>query len=318
MLSTVLFAFALAQTEPSVAAPVPPVTAEELSNLLRRTAAAAEKSAEAAERSARAAEAAAGVPPQAPPSAEAAAPAPGALKFTGATGVSFVAMSGNSNAITGSANLNVNFLFYGWTIGVKGLGAYGRSRAANETVYRDTALNASGEVKGARSITDLVGVYVLGGGGTDHVAKINWRAYGELGGQLTFFRRMEGDLVKLQLVTELGLRYQRESWFQFYDSPDQAAGVFLVNPTPNIVALKAAADFRYAVNKNVVFSERLELLPDVLTPANFNMLSNTSIGVKLIGPLSVTASFLLKYDNLPPPGAQKLDTILALGVDVSF
>ncbi|MCC6809231.1 MAG: DUF481 domain-containing protein [Deltaproteobacteria bacterium] len=308
----------LSQTD---AASQPADSMKELVELMRKTADAAERSAAAAERSARAAEKASGIEAPVAPLADGAAPAAEApkskVKLSGSASLSFVWLAGNSNALTGQLNAGLSLLVDKWTLTLKGNGAYGQSRGAEDTVSQVTALNVGGELRAGRNFTDLVSAYLLTGAGHDQVAKVQWRVYGEGGLGLTFFKIMDKDFIKFQLGADVGIRYQREAWFRYFPSATDPVGP-IVNPAPNILAIKAGLGLRYAPTTNVLVTEAIEVLPDVLTPRNFMLNNTTALVVKLIGPLSLSTSFTLKFDNLPPPGSQKLDTILAFGADVSF
>ncbi len=305
----------LTQTEP---ASQPLAPEQEMLQLMRKTTDAALKAAEAAERSARAAEKAVGLEPAAK-EAEGGAPKepPKRVKFAGNAGLSLVWLAGNSNALTGTVNVGLTLSVDAWTLGLKSLGAYGESRSPSDTASQTNAANFYGELKASRNFTDLIGIFLLGGAGFDRVAKVEYRAYGEAGATFTFIKQMRGDQVKLGLGAELGVRYQRESWFIYYPEAGEVAGR-ITTPQPNIVNIRAGANLRYAPVENVIFTESLDLLPDVITAANFNLLSNTALMVKLVGPLSIKTTFSLKFDNLPPPGAQKVDTALTFGIDVVF
>lgn len=292
--------------------------------LMQQTAAAAERAAAAAERSAQAAEKAVGIEtPPAPAPAAAAADAekpPPKVKLSGSASLSLVWLAGNSNAITGQLNAGLSMFVERWTLSLKAGAAYGQARGPDDLADKVTALNVSGELKGTRNFTDIVGIYLLSGAGHDAVARVNWRVWEEAGMALTFVRLMDPtdkEFIRFQLGADVGARYQREEWFQFFPTATEARGP-IVNPQPNIVAIKAALGLRYAPIKNILITENLEMLPDVLTPANFVLNNVTALVVKVIGPFSLSTSFTLKFDNLPPPGAQKLDTILAFGADVSF
>jgi hypothetical protein len=294
---------------------------EQLLLLMQQTAAAAERAAAAAERSAKAAEKAVGVEeaPAAAPEGEV-KPPPSKVKVSGSASLSLVWLAGNSNAITGQANVGLSLFVEKWTLSLKGNGAYGQARGPDDLVDKVTALNVAGELRGARNFTDIVSVYILGGAGHDAIARINWRAWGEAGLGLTFFKVFDPkdkEFIRFQFGTDLGLRYQREDWFQFFPTATEPRGR-IANPQPNIVAIKVGLGLRYAPIKNILVQENLELLPDVLTTTNFVLNNVTALVVKVIGPLSLSTSFTLKFDNLPPPGAQKLDTILAFGADVAF
>ncbi len=241
---------------------------------------------------------------------------PNKLKFAGLTQLSVVYLTGNSNAFTGSAGLQLSLLSGPWTVAFKGSAVYGEAKAAGAARSSVTASNALGEVRGQRDLMKYLGLYALGGAAFDRVAKVESRGYGELGVSVIFFKHEEGDLVKSQLELDVGGRYQHQEWFQYY--PDASGpGNHYLGPK-NDFFIHVGESFRYAIDKRTVFSETVDLLPDVITVDDFNMNADAQLSVKLVGPLSFAVDFLVKYNNLPPPGAQKLDTQLTVSATVSF
>lgn len=242
-------------------------------------------------------------------------PEKSAYTVSGSASAAVVWLSGNANAFTGSANLGLALDYDPWRVALKGQGVYGVAKTQDQDRYNVTASAASLELKAGRQINKYLGAYVLGLTGYDRVAKVDYRVGGEGGLSGTFLKVQEGDLLKRQLVLELGARYVRENWYQFY--PDKS-GPSRDLPDQDIVFVRVGAAFRYAIDARTTFTQTLDLLPDVLTPENFNLVSGTSLTVRLWGPLAVSTNFVLKFDNLPPPGAQKVDTQLSVAIDLSF
>lgn len=243
------------------------------------------------------------------------APPKPAYVLAGNASLAVVWLTGNANALTGSANLGMTFEYEAWRAGLKGQGVYGVAKTGDADRNSVTASAASLELKVGRAINSYIGAYALGLVGYDRVGKIDWRAGGEGGLSGTFLKVQEGDLLKRQLTLELGARYVREQWYQFY--PDKS-GPSRDLPDVDIVYVRVGAAFRYAFDARTSFTQTLDILPDVLTPENFNLVSGSALQVRIWGPLAISTNFIVKFDNLPPPGAQKLDTQLTVAVDLTF
>jgi hypothetical protein len=293
-------------------------TPETLAEAARESAEAAQKAAEAAALSAKVAQTIAG--PASMP-VEAAPPPvvvvnPNHVKWAGGATLAAVYLTGNSNSFTGEAGLRLSLLTGPWTVGLKGAAIYGEAKPVGDTRSVVTASNANLELRGARDVAKFLGIFVLGGVGYDRVAKIESRSYGEAGISVIFIKRLEGDLLKTLLELDVGARYQHEEWFQYY--PDASgAGNRRLGPQ-DMLFVHVGEIFRYAIDKRTTFGESLDLLPDLINEENFNLAAAAQLTVKLVGPLSLGVQFLAKFDNLPPPGAQKLDTQLSLNADIAF
>jgi len=293
-------------------------TSPDVNEAVRLSAEAAQKASEAAALSAKAAQALVGPAPAPvtvvtppPPAVD-----PNRVKWAGGANLSAVYLTGNSNSFTGAAGLHLSLLTGPWTFGAKGALVYGEAKAVGKERASVTASNGALELKGQRDIAKYLGIYMLGGVGYDRVAKIESRSYGEAGISIIFIKRLDGDLLKMLLELDVGARYQHEEWFQYY--PDKSGPGNTPLAPQNILFVHVGETFRYAIDKRTSFSETVDLLPDLIREENFNLLGNAQLTVALVGPLSLGVQFAVKFDNLPPPGAQKLDTQLSLNADIAF
>jgi hypothetical protein len=116
---------------------------------------------------------------------------------------------------------------------------------------------------------------------------------------------------KTLLKTDLNIRVQPESRFQYYPVPMQIDDSLLVGP-------RLAAVFAYAVNPTINFREELELLPNVLGVPRYlvNSLSKVSVGLSTL--LAFNATFALKFDSQPAVDKKPVDTVLSLGLEANF
>ncbi|HEY3450506.1 MAG TPA: DUF481 domain-containing protein [Myxococcales bacterium] len=309
--------------------------AEKSSAAIERSAAAVEKAADAAMKAAeaaqRAAEAAAGAaskaaapaPAPAPAPAQVAAPgpidapAPGApapAVWTGSTAVSLVSLSGNSESIAVTLNAAAERKSENWILGLKAAGSYGEAKAAvggAGGAWAINALNATVQARAAFRFTPRYSAYLVLGIDTDHVASVEERPFGEAGIGILWLDEMEGDLSKLKLNTDIAFRYAKEMRFQYYPVKTNIDDVDFAAPRIGLA-------FRYALNKNVIFTEDAEVLPNVIGDARWLVNSNTKIAARVVNPLSIYISLLVKYDSRPAVGKVDTDTALAFGVEAGF
>jgi uncharacterized protein DUF481 len=313
----------LAQATPSDAAD----SARRAAEAAERAAEAAQKAAEAAARSAEAfarppAAAAPAVPaPAAPAPAPApAAPAPAApppVAWTGTVALGLIALTGNSQTLTFSTNAAFERKSPEWIWAVKGYAAYGQSTLAGATDATVSALNAGLQARGDRRFSDQVSLYLLAGVDTDHLKSVESRPFGEVGVSLIWFDTKEGDLAKSTLRTDLGFRYGREYRFQYYPvhlgpSDDPAF------KEVDVVAPRLGALFRYAINKDVIFSEEASALGNVVGEARLLFTSTTKLSARLTEKVALGVGFVVSDDTVPPKGKVPADTALTVGLEIGI
>lgn len=292
---------------------------EKAAAAVEKAAAAAEKAAEAAAKAAEAAAAAnkPAAPAPAPAPAVAAAPAepapeePKPAVWTGSAAVSLVSLTGNSESIAVSLNAAAERKSESWILGLKANAAYGEARPATGGNWQVNALNAAFQARGAFRFTPRYSAYLLAGIDTDHVASVEARPYGEAGIGILWLDDMEGDLSKLKLNTDVAFRYAKELRFQYYPVKLNLDDVDLAAP-------RIGVSFRYALNKNVIFTEDAEVLPNILGEIRWLVNSNTKISARVVNPLSIYIALLVKYDSKPAPGKVETDTALSFGVEAGF
>ncbi|MBL8953472.1 MAG: DUF481 domain-containing protein [Myxococcaceae bacterium] len=311
----------LTQADAAAAAPTPAATPEE------RAALAAEKAALAAERAALAAERLAASVAPAPP-AEAAAPAapPPADVWNGSAGIGLTYITGNTQSLVLTSNVSADRRWEKWTLGIRLWGAYGLANAtANDpaTQAATTARKAGGTVRGERSFgSGFASAFLIAGSEFDHVKNIESRSIGEAGVGLRFFDLKEGDLEKLFLKLDLGIRAGYETRFQYF--PVQTAVPDYGVP---ILAPRGALAFRWGFNKWVRFSEDIEFIPYVIQPDAGRLLMNstTKLSSRITENLALTAAVVVNYDSkppqvAPPPAPQRVNTDVTLtaGIEAVF
>src|SRR5581483_10415248 len=177
ILSAGLFLMGQASSTPPPAASGPgDSSATAAAVAAEKAAEAARAAADAATLAARAAAEAAGLKPNPDAGAPVPAPAPvvsGAAaasspSTSGLVDLNVIWLTGNSNALTFSANGQVSHTFRGgWILSGKANGMYGQTEAAGTTVTQVNALAAGGSVRGDKVTSPESSVYLLGGADTD-------------------------------------------------------------------------------------------------------------------------------------------------------
>ncbi|MBX7101233.1 MAG: DUF481 domain-containing protein [Myxococcaceae bacterium] len=252
--------------------------------------------------------------------APAAGDAPKADPWTGLVGVGLVALSGNSETLTFTANGQVDKKFGEWALGARATGAYGQSRPTPEQDSQVVALRAGVSLRGDRNIASFASIFAGGGAETDHVKSVEVRGFGELGAGIKFLevKRNVGQKDEWEreyIRADLAFRYSRETRFQYYATPTVPTGGL---PGVTLIAPRVAGVFRFALTPGIRFSEELEFLPNIAGDARFLFNSNTKLSARLTESLALTASFLMNYDSAPAGGKKPLDTALAMGIEAAF
>jgi len=324
---------AAAQPAPTPAPATPSPTEEALTraaDAVERSAAAVEKSAQAAEQAATAAQKAAEAAQKAaeaasetakaatPPPAPVPAPAepakpeePQGAVWSGSTVLSLVSLTGNSESIALTLAAAAERKTEKWILGLKASGAYGEARPAEGGDWQINALNATFQARGAFRFSPRYSAYLVGGIDMDHVASIEERPYGEAGVGILWLDEMEGDLSKLRLNTDVAFRYAKEFRFQYYPEKLNLEDVDFAAPRIGLA-------FRYALNKNVIFTEDAEVLPNVLGESRWLVNSTSKIAARVVNPRSISVSLIVRYDSNPAPGKVDTDTALSFGVEAGF
>lgn len=296
-------------------APTPEATSAQTAAVVKtneeRTAEALEKAAQAAERLAQAAER---MSPPPPPAAAPAAPS----NWSVVVGANSTWITGNVLSLTFAGQASAIRKTDRTIFAAKLFGGYGeRYVEATDTTPASTDVllyNVGGSAQFDVRFGEYVSAFVGAGLDTDHVKSVELRGYGDVGVGVLWLDRKEGSLQRLYLKTDLSLRVQPESRFQYYPTLAQVDDAFLIGP-------RLAASFRYAFTSATFITEDVEVLPNVLGTARVLVNSATKLGVGLVGNVSVTAGFALRYDSSPaqvPVKRKPLDTQLLLGIEASF
>ncbi len=246
-------------------------------------------------------------PPPCPP-CPAAAPSSPPRQWTGSVGLGVVAVTGNARSLTASLAAAAEHKGERWILGGKANATYGESRVAGTSAMQTSAENAGLFLRGDYRLTPRLSAYLLGGIETDHAKSIEVRYSQEAGAGYAWIDWTGGDQ-KLYLRTDLGFRVAEEYRFQYF--PVAAH----VEPRDFILkAPRAGAAFRWELNKSVLFTEDVEVLPNL---GDSRVLANavSKLSAKLFGPLALGVGYIVAYDSAPPAGKIPWDTTLAVTVD---
>ena len=236
--------------------------------------------------------------------------------WKGMIGIGLVVITGNAETVMGTANAGLDKKLGEWAFGLRASGAYGQSRPPAGVEAEVTAARAGLLLRGERNIVSFASIYALAGTETDHVKSVEIRGFAEVGTGIKFYERKEGDLEKMFLRGDVGLRYSHETRFQYYASPLVPKGTGL--PSATMLGPRIGIVIRYALNKEIRFSEEAEFLPNLLGPSRYLVNSMTKVSARLTESLSFTGSFLVNYDSAPAADKKTTDTALVLGVDAIF
>lgn len=291
-----------------------PDAAERAAVAAEKAAAAAQTAAEAAQRAAEAAAAVAGVPKPAP----AAAPSPAAAaapkkKWTGTVGVGLISLTGNSKSVTFNATGAAERKSDGWILGLKGLAVYGQTRAPDGSATQTVAQGAGVQARMDRKFHDRYSAYLLVAGDTDHVKSVEIKYTAEAGASITWVDASGPSGWKTSLRTDLGFRWAQENRYAYYVVPPEVSRPL---DTVTLYAPRLGLSFKYALNKNVLFTEDAEILPNVVGAGRVVVASTAKLSSRLTESLSFGASFQLNHDSTPAAGKVATDTILGLTIEM--
>ncbi|WP_242394932.1 DUF481 domain-containing protein [Anaeromyxobacter oryzisoli] len=237
--------------------------------------------------------------------------------WTGALGAGAILLTGNTSTLTTSGTASVQRDVVGWIFSAKGSGVYGRTRPVDRTQPSQVvALAATSQLRLDRKLGAHLTVFALGGSDTDHVASVEYRAYGEGGLAVIWLDAKRANGTDLSLRTDLGFRYAHESRWQYYATA--AAPVTGRLPAVDTSAPRAGLAFRSGLSKDVALVEEAEALANVEGRERYNLRSLSKLTSRLVGKLTFVASYLVAHDSRPAPGKVRTDTSLGGSIEVAF
>ncbi len=237
--------------------------------------------------------------------------------WTGSAGISLIALFGSANSITVQTSMNAARETRNWISQFTAAGTYGQtSEQGGKT--KIVAMDSKVSLRGDYRFSMKYSGFILVGLEADHIRSIEARPYEETGLSIIWLDKTEKDFVKARIVTDTAFRFGREMRFQYYDSSFNRVPENL--PDEPIVAPSFRASARYALDKNVVLTQEVDVqytaivVDKTRTQAN----SKTKLTARLISSLGVAITYNVNYDSRPAPGKQSRSSTLSLGLETSF
>ncbi len=247
----------------------------------------------------------------------AAAP-PKPVEWKGTVGAGLIVLTGNSETTSFTGSAAASRETFGWILSAKAAGGYGQSRPSVGAPRQVNALNAAGQVRLDRKLGQVWTVFVLGGAETDHVASVEYRTLGELGGSAQWLDRKVADWQQLSLRIDLGLRYGYEARYLYF--PPTTVPVTSPGPQPGVelIAPRLGAAFRYGFSKEVFFTEDAEVMPSLTGTSRVQLKSVSKLSSRLTRAITLGVGYTVAFDSAPAEGKEKTDTALTALLEVGF
>jgi hypothetical protein len=221
-----------------------------------------------------------------------------------------VSVTGNARSLTLSLGSALEYKGPDWIFAGKATGTYGEQRVAETGDMEISAEDAALFLRVDRRFTPRLSGYALAGFEADHPKSVEIRYSQELGAAYAWIDRAFGDESKLLLRTDLGFRVAEEYRYQYFPVRASIPGDY-----PYIIAApRLGGALRYEVNKSILFSQDLEVLPN-LSESRWFVNSTSKLTAKLIDSLGFGVGYTVNYDSAPPVPKISWDTKLAVTLD---
>jgi hypothetical protein len=86
----------------------------------------------------------------------------------------------------------------------------------------------------------------------------------------------------------------------------------------NIVAPHLGVAYKYAVSKEISFSNDLDLSPNVLDAVRVLLADTAKLSARLTETINLGVGFTLTWDSIPAPGKKELDTATLISLEVAL
>jgi putative salt-induced outer membrane protein YdiY len=236
-----------------------------------------------------------------------AAPLPRA--WTGSVGFGAVSVTGNARSLTLSLGSTLEYKATDWIFSGRASATYGESRVAGTDDVVTSAEDAALFLRADRRLTPRLSTYALAGFEADHPKSVEIRYSQELGAAYAWIDRTT-DEDKLLLRTDLGFRVAEEYRYQYFPVRASVPGDY----PEIIVAPRLGGALRYEINNSILFSQDLEVLPNLLESRWF-VNSTSKLTAKLMQSLGFGVGYIVNYDSAPPDPKIPWDTKLAVTLD---
>lgn len=222
--------------------------------------------------------------------------------------------SGNSKlvAFTGSGAFDLRKNDNGF--GASLLGNYGESAPPGGDMVLTTQ-NLQARLRYDRYLLDDASVFLLLTGRHDKFQGLAFRFNVDPGFKYLFVNR-----ATTALWGELGYDFQYDIRSQEGRERRDEAGVLLetLDKTATDHSLRAYLGFRHSFNKEVTLSNGIEYLQSFVESERYRMNYDLLFAANVWGGLALGAGFNARYDNVPLPDKEKLDTQTTLSLVYSY
>lgn len=176
--------------------------------------------------------------------------------------------------------------------------AVGRADLRTDTEgYVDTVKNLRAKLRYDFFVSDLDAVFAAGAIRWDRFAGLDPRVQGQLGYLRYFFRETTH-----RFWGELGYDITYDN---YYPIPPMT---MLVTDSEVVHSARLFVGYDNHVNESVTYLTGLEALMNVESPKDTRINFDNALRSAISGKLQVEVKFSLQFDNVPAPGARKLDT----------
>jgi opacity protein-like surface antigen len=232
--------------------------------------------------------------------------------WKGTVGAGLIVLTGNSESTTFSGSAAASRETFGWILSAKASGSYGRSRSPDGGASGTTADGGSLQLRLDRKLGQTWTVYVLGGLEFDHVASVELRTIGEVGGSAEWLDLKEGDWQRLGLRTDLGIRYAYETRHGYFGTTTGPL------PAAQFVAPRLGLSFRCGFSRQVFFTEEAEFLPTISDSGRVLVKSVSKLSSRLTAAISLGVGYTVTHDSRPADDKVRTDTSLTALLEVGF
>jgi len=222
--------------------------------------------------------------------------------------------TGNSRqiAFTGSGAFERRHSNNGF--GASLIGNYGKSADPGEPLELSTQ-NLQGRLRYERYVLEDASVFMLVTGRHDRLQGLAFRLNLDPGFKYLFVNRPS-----TALWGELGYDFQYDVRNQEGREVRDDADVLLetLDKTATDHSIRTYLGFRHSFNKEVTLSNGIEYLQSFIDAKRYRMNYDLLFAASIWGGLALGAGFNARFDNVPLPDKEKLDTQTTLNVIYSY
>jgi putative salt-induced outer membrane protein len=215
--------------------------------------------------------------------------------WTGETGLSFVATSGNSDTQTLGLDLKFERKPEPWGV------VFGGSFIRAEQDEELTAERYVGYVRGMRALNERWEIFAGLSGEKDQFAGYDLRGVAEAGAT---YKALTGPVHELSF--DGGLTWTSEDFVEGQGSDNEYFGAIL------------GLAYKWSFSENAYLGQLLDYYPNFDNSSDWRLVSETSLQGSLTSRLALKLAYLIRYDNEPVPGFDDTDTTATASLVLKF